>query len=104
MPPPRTDPAAGTFRRRCMTSSRNSALRAGHGDRLARHRAGGDLKRTRAAGEAAVGYAHRKTPKRAEVRDYPTDFAAMKRADLDRIALRGEILTRFLVAYYLPDL
>ena len=43
-------------------------------------------------------------PKRAEVRDYPTDFAAMKRADLDRIALRGEVLTRFLVAYYLPDL
>lgn len=43
-------------------------------------------------------------PKRAEVKDYPTDFAAMKRADLDRIALRGEVLTRFLVAYYLPDL
>ena len=43
-------------------------------------------------------------PKRAEVRDYPTDFAAMKQADLDRIAFRGEVLTRFLVAYYLPDL
>lgn len=43
-------------------------------------------------------------PKRAEVKDYPTDFAAMKRADLDRIALRGEVLTRSLVAYYLPDL
>ena len=43
-------------------------------------------------------------PKRREVRDYPTDFAAMKQEDLDRIALRGEILTRFLVAYYLPDL
>ena len=43
-------------------------------------------------------------PKRAEVKDYPTDFAAMKRADLDRIAFRGEVLTRFLVAYYLPAL
>ena len=43
-------------------------------------------------------------PKRGEVKDYPTNFAAMKRADLDRIALRGEVLTRFLVAYYLPDL
>ena len=43
-------------------------------------------------------------PRRAEVQDYPTDFAAMKRADLDRIALRGELLTRFLVGYYLPDL
>ena len=43
-------------------------------------------------------------PKRGEVKDYPTDFAAMKRADLDRIALRGEVLTRFLVAYHLPDL
>ena len=43
-------------------------------------------------------------PKLAEVRDYPTNFAAMKRVDLDRIALRGEVLTRFLVSYYLPDL
>ena len=43
-------------------------------------------------------------PKRAEVRDYPTDFAAMSKEDIDRLALRGEILMRFLVAYYLPDL
>ena len=43
-------------------------------------------------------------PKRDDVRDYPTDFAAMKQADIDRTALRGELLTRFLVAYYLPDL
>ena len=43
-------------------------------------------------------------PKRAEVREYPTDFAAMKREDIDRLALRGELLTRSLVAYYLPDL
>ena len=43
-------------------------------------------------------------PTRDEVRDYPTDFAAMSRADIDRLALRGEILTRLLVAYYLPEL
>ena len=43
-------------------------------------------------------------PRRSDVRNYPTDFAAMKREDIDRIALRGELLTRFLVAYYLPDL
>ncbi|MCY4399336.1 MAG: ThiF family adenylyltransferase [Gemmatimonadetes bacterium] len=43
-------------------------------------------------------------PSREEVRDYPTDFAPMKQADLDRLALRGELLTRFLVAYYLPDM
>ena len=43
-------------------------------------------------------------PRRAKVKDYPTDFAAMKCTDLDRIALRGELLTRFLVGYYLPDL
>ncbi len=42
-------------------------------------------------------------PSRADVQDYPTDFAAMKREDIDRLALRGEFLTRFLVAYYLPD-
>ena len=43
-------------------------------------------------------------PRRDEVRDYPTDFAAMSTEDVDRLALRGELLTRLLVAYYLPDL
>ena len=43
-------------------------------------------------------------PKRDEVRDYPTDFSAMAREDIDRLALRGEQLTRLLVAYYLPTL
>ena len=43
-------------------------------------------------------------PTRDEVRHYPTDFAAMPKEDVDRLALRGEILTRLLVAYYLPDL
>lgn len=43
-------------------------------------------------------------PTREEVRGYPTDFAAMSSDDIDRLALRGELLMRFLVAYYLPDL
>ena len=43
-------------------------------------------------------------PKRDEVRRYPTDFAAMSAKDIDRLALRGEHLTRFLLAYHLPDL
>ena len=43
-------------------------------------------------------------PKRDEVRAYPTNFSAMAEEDVDRLALRGELLTRFLVAYYLPDL
>ena len=43
-------------------------------------------------------------PRRDEVKDYPTDFAAMSPEDIDRLAFRGELLMRFLVAYYLPDL
>ena len=43
-------------------------------------------------------------PRRDEVRNYPTDFAAMSTEDIDRLALRGELLMRFLVAYYLSDL
>ena len=43
-------------------------------------------------------------PGRNQVRDYPTDFAAMSTADIDRLTLRGELLMRFLVAHYLPEL
>lgn len=43
-------------------------------------------------------------PTRDEVRAYPTNFSAMAREDIDRLALRGERLTRLLVAYYLPGL
>ena len=43
-------------------------------------------------------------PRRDEVRGYPTDFAAMSTEDINRLALRGELLMRLLVAYYLPDL
>ena len=43
-------------------------------------------------------------PPRAEVCDYPTDLSAMTLRDIERLALRGEILTRFLIAHYLPNL
>ncbi len=43
-------------------------------------------------------------PTREEVYEYPTDFSSMDKEDIDRLALRGELLTRFLVAYYLPEL
>ena len=43
-------------------------------------------------------------PKREEVQNYPTDFAAMSTEDIDRLARRGELLMRFLISYYLPDL
>ena len=43
-------------------------------------------------------------PTRWEVCEYPTDFSPMDAEDIDRLALRGELLTRFLVAYYLPEL
>ncbi len=43
-------------------------------------------------------------PPRDAVRNYPTNFAPMPDPDIDRLALRGEMLTRFLLSYYLPDL
>ena len=43
-------------------------------------------------------------PTRREVCNYPTDFSPMHAKDIDRLALRGEFLTRFLVSYYLPEL
>ena len=41
---------------------------------------------------------------RDKVTDYPTDFAAMSQGDIDRIALRGEQITRMLVSRYVPEL
>ena len=41
---------------------------------------------------------------RDKVFDYPTDFAAMSQEDIDRIALRGEQITRMLVSRYVPEL
>ena len=43
-------------------------------------------------------------PTRREVCNYPTSFSPMNTEDIDRLALRGELLTRLLVARYLPDL
>lgn len=43
-------------------------------------------------------------PRRREVREYPTNFSSMDIDDIDRLALRGELLTRLLVAHYLPEL
>ena len=43
-------------------------------------------------------------PKRHEVSHYPTNFSPMDADALDRLTLRGELLTRLLVAYYLPKL
>jgi predicted acylesterase/phospholipase RssA len=39
-----------------------------------------------------------------DVRHYPTNFRAMSQFDLDAISLRGEQLTRTLLAHYLPAL
>ena len=41
---------------------------------------------------------------RDKVFDYPTDFAAMSQEDIDRIALRGEQITRMLISWYVPEL
>jgi NTE family protein len=41
---------------------------------------------------------------RDSVRDYPTNFRAMAWDDLNRIALRGEQLTRALLSHYCPQL
>jgi len=42
--------------------------------------------------------------RREEVIDYPTDFAAMRIQDIERIATRGEQLTRLLISRYCPEL
>ncbi len=41
---------------------------------------------------------------REDVVDYPTDFAAMTQEDLDRLALRGEQLTRLFIDRWCPEL
>ncbi|EQD28163.1 hypothetical protein B1B_18968 [mine drainage metagenome] len=41
---------------------------------------------------------------REEVISYPTDFGAMSNEWIDKLANRGEQLTRGLVDYYLTDL
>lgn len=51
-----------------------------------------------------VPYAPSDFVRREEVFEYPTDFGAMHAEDVDRLAKRGEQLTRALVAYYCPEL
>lgn len=51
-----------------------------------------------------VPYAPSDLVRREEVFEYPTDFGAMLTEDIDRLARRGEQLTRALVAYYCPEL
>ena len=43
-------------------------------------------------------------PRREEVIDYPTDFAAMSEETIERLAGRGEKLTRLLLDFYCPEL
>ena len=43
-------------------------------------------------------------PRRDEAYGYPTDFFAMDDKDIERLALRGECLTRLLIAHYHPDI
>ena len=42
--------------------------------------------------------------KREQVKNYPTNFSPMKQRDIDRLALRGEQLTRMLLDRYCPEL
>lgn len=42
--------------------------------------------------------------RRDEVADYPTNFRAMKAADIERLTARGELLTRLLIERWCPDL
>jgi NTE family protein len=41
---------------------------------------------------------------RTAVKDYPTDFSPMSSADIEMLSLRGEQLTRLLLARYCPEL
>ncbi|MDE0402041.1 MAG: ThiF family adenylyltransferase [Gammaproteobacteria bacterium] len=42
-------------------------------------------------------------PTRSEVKDYKTNFASLSNEDIHRLSVRGELLMRFLCAYYLAD-
>jgi hypothetical protein len=51
--------------------------------------------------DSRVPYAPHDLVKREEVFEYPTDFAAMRPEDIDRLAKRGEQLTQTLINYLL---
>jgi len=42
--------------------------------------------------------------RREDVFDYPTDFAAMRGGEIEKLARRGEELTRLLIVEYCPEL
>jgi NTE family protein len=54
--------------------------------------------------DSRLPYAPHDLVRREEVFEYPTDFAAMRTNDIDRLAKRGEQLTRTLINYYCPEL
>jgi integrative and conjugative element protein (TIGR02256 family) len=54
--------------------------------------------------DSRVPYAPPDLVKREQVFEYPTDFAAMRSENIDRLANRGEQLTRALISYYCPEL
>jgi integrative and conjugative element protein (TIGR02256 family) len=54
--------------------------------------------------DSRLPYAPHDLVRREEVFEYPTDFAAMRPNDIDRLAKRGEQLTRTLINYYCPEL
>ena len=54
--------------------------------------------------DSRVPYAPHDLVRREEVFEYPTDFAAMGPSEIDRLAKRGEQLTRTLINYYCPEL
>lgn len=54
--------------------------------------------------DGALPYQAPDLVRREEVAGYPTDFSPMARATVERIALRGEQLTRLLISRYCPEL
>jgi len=54
--------------------------------------------------DSRVPYAPRDLVRREQVFEYPTDFAAMRPDDIDRLTKRGEQLMRTLINYYCPEL
>jgi len=54
--------------------------------------------------DARLPYIPADLVRREEVMRYPTNFAPMREEDIDRLAARGEALTRLLIAHHCPGL
>ena len=54
--------------------------------------------------DAALPWLPSDLPNRDEVYKYPTNFFGMDDEDIERLALRGELLTRLLVSHYHPHI